>query len=285
MSYDLDLIFERPIKPERFLEYFERRRRFAVSGTTIAYENPDTGVEFAIDYSVGGLPLLGRGVKSASFELNYVRPSYFGLEAERELTALVSEFQPRIEDAQMQGMGRGPYSPEGFLRGWNFGNEFAVRHALESGPAADFASMPAEKLLAFWNWNYRLQTWKSKAGSRQFVPRITPDLVEGAPSLTVVWPMGMPILLPAVDYVYVGREVDGEKRFGLSPWSEVLGVAARAGADTAKLPLSLDYSRTPEAIAQWIAEIPLVDIEAAPGLSPDQLIDSEILDAAGKQVG
>jgi hypothetical protein len=57
-----------------------------------------------------------------SFNINYIRPHFFGLEAEPELAALIEHFSFLIDDPQRQGMGRGKYSREGFLRGWNAGN-------------------------------------------------------------------------------------------------------------------------------------------------------------------
>lgn len=81
--------------------------------------------------------LLKKNVVSTAFEVNYNRPNFFGLEAEIELSAFVTEFQPRIHDPQMRGMGDGPYFGEGFLSGWNFWNVLGIR----AGPAVNPTAM------------------------------------------------------------------------------------------------------------------------------------------------
>ena len=48
----------------------------------------------------------------------------------------------------MRGMGDGPYSPEGFLNGWNFGNVLAVHSVRSRSPDDPIASMPAAELRA-----------------------------------------------------------------------------------------------------------------------------------------
>ena len=114
MSYTLDLYFEPAIPYKRLLQYVAACKHFTVVRDEISYENPDTGVYFFIRLGCARNVLFQRKAVSAEFEVNYIRPSFFGIEAERELSALVAAFQPRIEDAQMKGMGDGPYSREGF---------------------------------------------------------------------------------------------------------------------------------------------------------------------------
>ncbi len=92
----------------------------------------------------------------------------------------MAAFQPRIEDPQMRGMGEGPYSREGFLSGWNFGNVFSVDNALSSKPDRNIPSMPANELSAAWEWNYHLAEcdWRNP---NLFVPMIMFFRIEGRP--------------------------------------------------------------------------------------------------------
>jgi hypothetical protein len=238
MSYDLDLCFEPPVRRARIVQYFAARRNFSIEKDNVLYKNADTGVYFFMRLrSVSRL--FQRHVVAAEFEVNYYRPSIFGIEAEREISAFVAAFQPQIHDPQIKGMGDGPYSPEGFLNGWNFGNVFAARNALS---APDIASMPAAVLRAAREWNYHSaeQDWRYP---NLFVPHIMFFRIDGRPSRVVIWPEGMPALLPGVDYILVGRLVSGEKRFGLAPWSEVLEVVRSAGLDAANDPLKGRLSR------------------------------------------
>ena len=152
-------------------------------------------------------------------------------------------------------MGEGPYSREGFLSGWNFGNEFTARGAVSSNPDRNVASMPADELRAAWEWNYHNAEWEWR-NPRLFVPIVMFFRIEGRPRRVVIWPEGMQALVPIVDYVLVGRLVSGEKRFGLAHWSEVLQVVQHAGLDTTTDPLKLAYFVTPPPIADWVANIP-----------------------------
>src|SRR5579871_187898 len=145
MSYSLNLYFKPAVRRDRLFQHFALRRYFRAANEKLKYENPDTGVYFWIKLSGGGRNLLlQRTVRSAEFEVNYNQPNFFGVEAERELSALMSAFRPRIEDPQIDGMGEGPYSSEGFFRGWKFGNAFSVRDRMSKTPAEKIPSLPTE---------------------------------------------------------------------------------------------------------------------------------------------
>jgi len=281
MSYDLDLFFEPAVSRSRILQYLTTRKRYRVEENNAVYQNLDTGVYFFLSLRCERNLLFQKNVASAAFEIDYGRPSFFGTEAEIELSALVAAFRPRIEDAQMRGMGEGPYSGEGFLSGWNFGNLFSVRNALLK--SFELSTMPADTLSAAWAWNYRLAERKWRNPSC-FVPTIAFFRIEGRPSRVVAWGDGMPILLPKVDYVLVGRDAAGEPRFGLAPWAEVAEVVERAGFDPTNDPLKLAYFTTPRPIADWVANIPLIDVNALKQLRADQIVDDELIVAARESI-
>jgi hypothetical protein len=267
------------------LRYFAARKHYAVTGNQALYKNPDTGVYFSLTLQCARDVLLRKSVVSAKFEINYNRPSFFGLEAERELSALVVLFQPRIEDPQMHGMAEGPYSRDGFLDGWNFGNLFSVRNRLSNSPDGNIPSMAADELRAAWTWNYQ-RAERDRLNLRCFVPRIMFSSITDRPRRITVWPQGTPILLPKVDFVLVGRIASGEKRYGLSSWSEVLQVAQRAGYDTTRDPLKLDYAATPPPIAHWVDNIPLIDHAALSRahMEASQIVDDELVTAARESI-
>lgn len=266
------------------LQYFVARKNFIVTENNVAYKNPDTGVYFSFTLRYKRNFLLQKNVVSAEFEINYYRPSFFGVEGERELSAFVVAFEPRIEDPQMHGMGEGPYSGAGFLKGWNFGNVFAVRNALSHGHDQTIVSMPAERLHVVWTWNDQRGERKDKLGNRCFIPMIIFFRIEGLASCVAAWPREAPILLPKADFVLVDRLGSGATRFGLAPWSEVLDVTQRAGFDTAKDPLSLTFLATPAPIATWFDTIPLIDVGTLERLSVDSVLDDELIAAARESI-
>jgi hypothetical protein len=277
MSYELNLHFDPPVVLSEYLQFFVNRKNYTAARNLTNYRNADTGVAFSIEHSVRS-KLFGAGkVDGARFEVNYFRPSFFGLESEIELSALLSSFTAKIDDPQIEGMGHSPYSEAGFLRGWNFGNAFAVKKILGDNPQYVVRSMPASRLHAAWTWNIDRAKRLAELGDRQFVPLIMPLEIKGTPRLAAVWGAGISILLPTVEYVLVGREVGGQKRFGLAAWSEVVELAQQGGFDTSKETLDFRYLTVPVAIARWFADIPEVDVTQLPKLSFVDIIDSELV--------
>jgi hypothetical protein len=286
MSYTLDLYFEPAVRRHHLIEYFAARPHFSIKKDDVVYyENKDTGVYFFLKLRCSRNIVFQRRIVSAEFEMNYFRPSFFGIEAEKEMSAFIAAFKPRIEDPQMHGMGEGPYTREGFLSGWNFGNVFS---ASGRSPNKEYgwkiAVMPADQLRAVWEWNYQ-QAVRADRNPSLFVPVIRFLLSKGRCSRAVIWGQGMPALLPKVDYVLVGRIVAGERRFGLASWSEVQEIAQRAGLDPATDPLKLAYLVTPPAIASWVANIPLIDVDGLEELTAYQVLDAELFANAQERFG
>src|ERR1051325_2662308 len=115
--------------PIEFVEYFRQRKNYEVSNQQVVYQNETTGVYFVFD--IGELSdMEDSDLLPLSFNLNYLRPHIFGLEAEPEIRSLVEKFSLLVSDDQLDGMSDGEYSTEGFLRGWNKGNEFGYRSIL-----------------------------------------------------------------------------------------------------------------------------------------------------------
>ncbi|HEX4504499.1 MAG TPA: hypothetical protein VH722_02115 [Alphaproteobacteria bacterium] len=284
MTYSVDLFFKPGIGLERIARYFAARGRFSVSGREAAYRNEDTQVGFFFKFRHGRSLLLRRTVASAEFEVNYNRPSWFGDEAEIELSAFVAAFRPRI-DPQMRGMNRGPYSGAGFLRGWDFGNTFSIRTMLFERPDFRMATLPRERLRSIWAWNYARAAEHAATGDRRFTPLIQFFSIDGRVCTVAVWSQGMPVLLPKVDYVLVGRLAGNDRRFGLEPWSEVLDVVAQNPRfDLGNDPLALEYFQTPPAIAKWVNSVKAVDLQTLERLSPLQVYDAELAAAARKSI-
>src|SRR5436190_13882956 len=112
MSYDL-FFTSAQISQEDFRSYFQKRPAYELHGNQAAYQNKETGVYFSFEY--GDTP---PGFKYlASFNINYYRPHYFILEAEPEVSRFVERFGFEVHDPQTDGMGDGPYTPEGLLNG------------------------------------------------------------------------------------------------------------------------------------------------------------------------
>jgi hypothetical protein len=285
MTYTLDFQFQPEVDWRRLQAYFAERRHYEIDGYELCYRNPDTLVTLLFSFERGRWSPLRKNIAAGSFTLQYLRAGFFGLEAERELSALMAAFGPRIEDPQMQGMGDGPYSGDGFLHGWNFGNQLAVRALLSRDPDLDIATLPAAVLTEVWRWNYASTADRMRFRDRRFIPHITLFRRGGQPSRFVIWPSGMPVSLPWVDYVMTGRGYKPtEQSFGLVSWSELVEALARAGVDTTRNPIELEYFRTPKDIERWLATIPPADLGTLERIEADDVLDAETV-AAAREAG
>lgn len=275
MTYDLSLRFKRPLPAEQLGDYLTRRGNYSSGADGSGYSNEETGVYFTLQPLRHHLPFAGRRVSGLRFELNYGRPSYFAREADIELGALTTEFDVTIEDPQMHGMGRGPYASDGFLRGWKFGNEFFVSGRLKEGEIRRHYTLPGDVLSRVWKWNYGRRDRAALSVDGQFVPLVRVAAIEGRACLTTVWGEAIPTILPAVDYVFLGKFVDGERRFGLASWAEVTEAVASAGIPTDRAPLDINYETPPERIARWFGDATPFDVGSVALIEPEQLLDDE----------
>ena len=140
MSYDLFLKSNAAaLDADGFEAYFDTRPNYTVNNGQAFYENEDTGVYFSFDYA-------SDEAETVAFNLNYFRPHFFGLEAAPEVAAFISAFNLNIHDPQTDGMGDGPFSVEGFLRGWNAGNRFGYRAVLSQDERPETQVYPTVEL-------------------------------------------------------------------------------------------------------------------------------------------
>lgn len=182
--------------------YFSERPGYRVdeaSGRSglVAYANEDTGVSLSFRASTEP-PVV------VSLLVPYLKPHIFGLEAEREAHALAARFDFDVIDPHAEGMGRGPYSSDGMLRGYAIANaaEHAKHEALERG---EMFVLPSGTLTNAWRWNIQRAALQRALGEHAFVPKVitvahpkaSSELFDAATA--IVWSRFMPAFLPFVD--------------------------------------------------------------------------------------
>jgi len=209
MSYDL---FLRSATSENsaaeFDRYFTRRPNFSMKNGQAWYQNEDTGVYFSFELAAAG----DETPSWAQFNVNYARPRFFIFEALSQVQSFVSTFGLTVHDPQIDGMGDGRFDPDGFIRGWEAGNEAACLALAGSGHPRPL-TMPAELLNAAWQWNLGRQELQARMGEAVFVPQImfVPSPVRALSA--VVWSDAIPVLLPTVDVVFLYRDAYAPRRF------------------------------------------------------------------------
>lgn len=234
MSYDLYLFPRGVASRADFERYFGGRRRYTLDGDGgAAYENPATGVYFSFSYlppasaadiaaEIEATPEYADDVEwrahreSASilFNMNYCRPHVFGVEAVDEVAAVVEALHCDIEDDQIDGMGRGPFTRDGFLKGWNAGNRLGYRiFRLDAPEAAGAAELqgaaeqhgmliaPSQRIADVWVWNSRIeqvQDLLAQRGLDVFVPRVSWGRAarSGDVITFAVWGPDIPTVMP-----------------------------------------------------------------------------------------
>jgi len=199
VSYDL-LIIPKAYDANAIREHFASRRCYEVSESQAGYGNDDTGVYFTFGFeddrdASEDEQRIGSHI---AFNINFYRPHIFALEAEPEIAAFLARFESAIVDPQNEGMGSGPYSRDGFVRGWNAGNRVAFKVMAEHGKSAP--PWPADPALieAIWKWNYGRKDLQKLAGEDVFVPRISWFQPEdgAAPVPACTWTEHVPTMIP-----------------------------------------------------------------------------------------
>lgn len=284
MSYDLYLDRSTPVIPDEFHAFFSQRPMFRAENGQAFYENEDTGVYFIFNLATGGER--EEPTHKVSFNLNYFRPHYFAREAASELAEVIDAFGFEIHDPQNAGMGATPFSEEGFLRGWDHGNEFGYQAVLRSEtPPTTVHSRPTAELDAIWRWNRQKSAIQNELGEAVFVPRVFWVLADEKLSSAVVWPDGISELVPSVDLYFIGRDQLAPRRFfrrqkdtcivSRSELEQALGPFASAKHSLA----SRLFKDTPEAagVRRFVTCLRRSEVKTT-GVPMDQVLNQEIVE-------
>jgi hypothetical protein len=287
MSYDLYFRAHALPSADQVRAYFASRPHYEAREAEAWYENPTTGVYFSFGYAtVDDGPLI-------AFNINYNRPSFFGLEAEPEVASFIAAFGLEVDDPQADGMGQGPYSREGFLRGWNAGNRYGVSVTkTHGGPAT---SLPEATNTGIWRWNQMRESYLDFVGSLEMLPTFVPTVMllaaEGEPTRViraVVWGQAMAFMLPEVDRIIVPQE---DKSMRWIPYADIAPLLDSMPQRPAEFAFEVDGETRRTGLAHHVIEDdlsagPLFDLltrggEPIPKLTrvaPGQVVDAEFLE-------
>jgi hypothetical protein len=278
MSYDLFFQTQFSRSSVDFNQYFAGRPDFSIKNRQAWYQNEDTGVYFSFELAEDNeAPRYW-----VQFNINYARPRFFILEALPHVESFVSTFALTIHDPQSDGMGDGPFKPDGFLRGWTAGNKVACL-ALAGRGHPPPPTMADDMLNAAWQWNAGRRGLQAQIGESVFVPRIM--FVAGPVGVltAAVWSDAIAVLLPTVDVVFLYRDAYAPRRlFRRKPDVAVLRwdalEPAVQGFRVESGPLSyrrLEYASPPTLIStlfsQAVASVPDGVVAA------DSILESELV--------
>ncbi len=295
MSYDL-YFTEPPITLPQFKSYFAGRNHYKIENNHAWYENEDTGVYFNFNYRdksetfAETAESIESPAGNLTFNMNFYRPHFFALEAEPEISNLINHFGLKVHDPQIHGMGEEPYTREGFLLGWNHGNEISYSAILHSDkPPVEINHLPGNALETFWQWNYTKQATQHTVGTEIFVPKIMFVRLEGSLLSAVVWPDGISALVPQVDMFIIPRQKLAPRRLlkrrddlGITRFKEALPFLAPFKSDGYAVPaFALSYTIVPPVIKAFIKNLKPFSGEMKI-VAVDRILNRELIEGIGK---
>lgn len=286
MSYDLYFLAgEGKLRPDAsaLANYFRGRAHYEVTSTQALYDNENTGVYFGFD--IDDVSSAEEPDFLASFNINYLRPHIFGLEAEPEVRHFIHHFGLSVSDPQNEGMGEGAYSTEGFLRGWNVGNEFGYKSILSHYPENPVMTLAGHRIEECWRWNYERERLQLQLSENVFVPRFMFVEQDGVVKSVVVWPDAIPVAIPKADLVFIPRKDILPRRFFrqqedtiIVEWDEIEKIIGVFPIQQGALPYRLvNYQEPPADLINALRN--LVTIEGKIEIIPvDSILDAELVE-------
>ena len=217
MSYDLFFYKqnESDISTEKISKYLSDNLVPANEGNSQwFYENQDTGVYFSFEFNEPGEdfepeeeiePIENFADTNFAFNLNFMRPSFFGLEAFNFVEQFCKDLNLFILNPQAGS--EQPYQPrqKEQFEIWNNTNLWASKDHFNE---MECCYLSEEECVKVWEYNSNRKTLQEKLGEQYFVPKIfffkTKQDIK--PITITTWTEHIPIVLPTTDFILLTRE-------------------------------------------------------------------------------
>jgi hypothetical protein len=189
-------------------------------GAQFWYENPASGVycDFSYNRIDDDEDATNCSASGLSFNLNYIRPSFFAYETMPLVQTFCEHFNLVVEDVQEETVGKP--NADNLIESWRAHNSRAVR-ALSGESDARIQYLPEVTASNWWRYSRFKSELEASVGEDIFVPSIL--ILQGPqrPRLftITVWPDGIPQFFPTCDYLLIERTK--ERLFGLKKTEEI----------------------------------------------------------------
>jgi hypothetical protein len=215
MSYDLFFLKQKgsEIPDERISNYLSDNLVPANEGNTQwFFVNEDTEVYFLFEYSKPEeeieqddeiSPITNFDYTNFTFNINYMRPSFFGLEAFR----FVEQFCNDLNLFVMNPDSETPFIPkrQELFDSWNETNQWASKNHFNETQNCYLSEDECSKI---WEYNSNRKALQTRLGDGYFVPKIFffKTKLENKPVTLTIWTEHIPLVLPATDYILLTRK-------------------------------------------------------------------------------
>src|SRR5262245_40081101 len=224
MSFDLYFCWRNPnrINFEEVKAWAEGIECFTRNDAQLWYSNPETGVYFSVDFeaqaptSTEDGPDMPNGYfdSGLSFNLNYNRPTYFGLESMPVVEKLASRFglsvvNPQEDlDAPESALG---VDSETLTRSWVRHNRQAIHTMIEQPNVSRPLSMSTAAAVYLWRYAKAKEDLERTCGEGIFVPRLAPVQKKGETDAgrVIAYTEGLPTVIPECEWVCIVRRNKG----------------------------------------------------------------------------
>jgi hypothetical protein len=142
-----------------------------------------------------------------SFNINFIRPNFFALEAFPFVERFMSELDLHVLNPQSQDDGDNPrkQNADAYYSDWTRANlSVSADHFDEFG----LIHFPIEKSNDYWRYNFHKDEMQEKLGEEYFVPSLilTRQTTTGEPITLSTWTEHIPNVFPPADYFVVSRK-------------------------------------------------------------------------------
>jgi hypothetical protein len=183
------------------------------------YQNKETGVYFSIDYGnfddkedidINNLNFKDFEDTQFSFNINFLRPHFFGLETFPIVARFVDEFDLYILNPQDLSEVEEPrkYTAEELLNNWAETNAEQSAIFLEKN----------QNGLAYHPLTDSIESWKFCFGREKLQDSLNDDIFvagifylkpkgENIVKTLSIWPESIPVILPPTDFVYINKKI------------------------------------------------------------------------------